>query len=227
MTPDQSPSPAILAHAVAGVVLAGGQSRRMGGGDKCLLPLADATMLDFVLTRLRPHVGPVALNANGDPSRFSSYALPVVADPVQGFAGPLAGVLAGLRWAADTGLKVTHIGTAPGDAPFLPKDYVPRLWSALAEVTDPERAIVLAQSGGRLHPVAGLWPVALADALEQALHDGVRKVLAWTDRHAQLAVTFPPVTIGDTDVDPFFNANTPEELAEASALLIAAKGASK
>lgn len=205
----------IAATPPVGVILAGGQSRRMGGGDKGLLPFAGATMLAAVLARLGDTATPIALNANGDPSRFEAFDLPVVADAVEGFAGPLAGVHAGLSWARSHVPAATHIVTAPGDAPFLPLDFVSRLQG----VADGEtKAIVLAESLGRTHPVAGLWPVALTDDLEAALRDGVRKVLAWTDRHDCRIASFSSILVAETEVDPFFNANTPEELAEAEVL---------
>lgn len=208
---------------VAGVLLAGGQSRRMfaggaGSGDKGALPLGDRPMLAHVIDRLAPQVDRLVLNANGDPRRFGWLGLPVVADTVEGFAGPLAGVLAGLRWAAEEDAGITHVVTASTDAPFLPRDLVGRLATALEGAATGER-IALARSDGNLHPVIGLWPLALADDLEQALRDGLRKVLAWTDRHGTLAVDFAPQRVGERAVDPFFNANTPAELDEARALL--------
>lgn len=202
--------------AIVGVVLAGGLSRRMGGGDKSLAALGRVTMLAHVLARLGPQVGALMINANGDPARFSAYGLPVVADTVQGFVGPLAGVLAGKRRAAQCVPGATHIATVSADAPFLPADLVQRLAAAIA---DRPGAIAMARSAGELHPVIGLWPVALADDLEAALGDGVRKVLAWTDRHGTVAVDFPLIDVAGAPVDPFFNANTPAELDEARRLL--------
>ena len=201
---------------VTGVILAGGQSRRMGGGDKGLLQLAGKPMLAHVIARLAPQVARLAINANGDPARFAAFGLPVVADTVAGFVGPLAGVLAGMRWAAANTPAMRWIVTAAGDAPLLPTDLVERM---LAAVAGRPSAIALAQSGGELHPVIGLWPVALADDLEAQLAGGVRKVLHWTDRHGTLPVPFPMARIGGVDIDPFFNANTPEELAQLRAML--------
>ncbi len=202
--------------AVTGVVLAGGQSRRMGGGDKGMLNLAGKPMLVHVIDRLAPQVGSMIINANGDPSRFASFGLPVVADTVTGFAGPLAGILAGMRWSAAHAPGARWIATAAGDAPMLPADLVARLAAAAAARPG---CIALAQSAGSLHPVIGLWPVALAADLEDQLHDGVRKVLRWTDRHGTVAVDFPLLQDGSTKIDPFFNANTPEELDRLRALL--------
>jgi molybdopterin-guanine dinucleotide biosynthesis protein A len=201
---------------VVGVLLAGGQSRRMGGGDKGLLQLAGRPMLAHVIDRLGPQVGRMIINANGDPARFAAFRLPVVADTVGGFAGPLAGILAGMRWSAVHVPGARWIVTAAGDAPLLPSDLV---GSLIAAVGDRPQAIALAQSAGELHPVIGLWPVALADDLEQALRQGVRKVLDWTDRHGTVPVAFAPTPIGGLDVDPFFNANTPQELDQLRAML--------
>jgi len=196
-------------EAVTGIVLAGGQSRRMGGGDKGLLELAGKSMLGHVIDRLSVQVGRMAINANGDPSRFAPFGLPVVADTVSGFVGPLAGVLAGMRWSAGSASGARWIVTVAGDAPMLPLDLVSRLTAAVQSC---DTAIALARSAGEVHPVIGLWPVALADDLEASLQDGVRKVLHWTDRHGTVAVDFPMTRIGSVEVDPFFNANTPQEL---------------
>ncbi len=201
---------------VIGVLLAGGLARRMGGGDKCLRQVAGRPLLEHVIARLRPQVARLVLNANGDPARFAPFALPVVADSVAGFAGPLAGVLAGLRWAGRHGSGASRIVTVPTDAPFLPRDLVARLVHAVA---DAPGAIALAASRGRTHPVCGLWPVALADDLEAALEEGVRKVLDWTGRHETHVVDFPLIRAGGSTIDPFFNANRPEELDEAGRLI--------
>jgi molybdopterin-guanine dinucleotide biosynthesis protein A len=201
---------------IIGVVLAGGQSRRMGGGDKGLLALGGGTMLARVVERLEPQVGRVVINANGDPGRFAALALPVVKDDIGGFAGPLAGVLAGMRWAVANAPVATHIATVSSDAPLLPADLVARLAGAL---DGRGHGIAIAQSAGELHPVIGLWPVALADDLEPALKSGVRKVLHWTDRHGTVPVEFPLATVCGRAVDPFFNANTPEELDELRRLI--------
>lgn len=216
--------------AIVGVLLAGGQSRRMfssagekvATGDKGLLDLAGKPMIAHVIDRLRPQVGRMIINANGDPTRFESLGLPVVADTVGGFAGPLAGVLAAMRWAELNEPGSRFIVTVSTDAPFLPADLVGRLLAA--EATEPG-GIALAASGGELHPVIGLWPVRLANDLEAALNDGLRKVLAWTDRHGTITIEFPFERLGETCVDPFFNANTPDELAEARRLMAARTGA--
>lgn len=188
----------------------------MGGGDKGLLELAGKCMLGHVIDRLSPQVGRLVINANGDPQRFARLGLPVVADTVAGFAGPLAGVLAGMRWSVTHTPAARWIVTAAGDAPMLPRDLVVQLAAA---TEDRAKSIALARSAGALHPVIGLWPVRLADDLEQALEGGVRKVLHWTDRHGTVGVDFPMVRIGGIEVDPFFNANTPQELDSLRAML--------
>jgi len=199
-----------------GVILAGGLSRRMGGGDKGLLVIGGRPMLAHIVDRFRPQVGAMVINANGDPVRFEGFALPVVADTVEGFAGPLAGVLAGMRWSAAHAPSATHIATVSTDAPLLPADLVARLAAAIAGQAS---AIALARSDGNLHPVIGLWPVALADDLEAALSEGVRKVLRWTDRHGTVPVDFALMQHDGRQIDPFFNANTPDELHEVRRLL--------
>lgn len=202
---------------LVGVILAGGLARRMGGGDKGLAAFGAATMLDEVVRGLAPQVGRMVLNANGDPSRFVRFGLPVIADAVPGFVGPLAGVLAGLRWAAAEAPAATHVLSVSSDAPFLPADLASRLACALG--LRPAARIALARSGGEVHPVIGLWPVALADDLEADLRSGLRKVRDWTERHGAIAVDFPMRATLEGTVDPFFNANTPEELDEARRLL--------
>lgn len=192
-----------------GVILAGGQATRMGGGDKGLLTLGGTTILEHVIDRLSPQVERLALNANGDPSRFGHLDLPVFSDSVGGFAGPLAGVLAGLDWAAETG--ATHVVTAAADTPFFPADLVPRLMLA---AEDEGKPIALARTENGRHPTFGLWPVALRDDLRAALQDGLRKVVLWTDRHGTAMADFPTGRF-----DPFFNVNTPDDLAEAQRLL--------
>ena len=204
---------------IAGVILAGGLSRRLGGGDKCLRLLGGRPILAHIIDRLGPQVDALALNANGDPARFRAFALPVVADSIAGFAGPLAGVLAGMRWSAAHAPGARFILTAAGDAPLLPRDLAERLRAALAA----SGSIALAQAMGALHPVIGLWPVELADDLEAGLRAGVRKVLDFTHRHGMVSVPFAPVALCGLEIDPFFNANTPAELDQLRALL--ARGA--
>lgn len=205
-----------------GVILAGGLATRMGGGDKGLLQIGGQSLLARVRDRLAPQVAGMALNANGDAVRFADLGLPVVADSIEGFAGPLAGVLAGLDWAAGQGAEA--IVTAAADTPFFPTDLVARLLAASQGQTHP---LVLAttprtgaelKSGGRSkvnrHPTFGLWPVALRDDLRAALQDGLRKVVIWTDQHQGREALF------DADpFDPFFNVNTPADLTRAEELL--------
>jgi molybdenum cofactor guanylyltransferase len=206
---------------VVGVLLSGGQSRRMGGGDKALRDLGGRPMLAHVIERLRPQVGApnsrtMVINANGDPARFAAFGLPVAADTIDGFVGPLAGVLAGMMWAKVHAPDARWIATVSTDAPFLPADLVAKL---RAGVVNQPNAIAIAQSGAEVHPVIGLWTVAHAGDLDQALRDGVRKVLAWTDRHGTVPVEFPFLDVAGQSVDPFFNANHPDELEEARRIL--------
>ncbi len=197
---------------IVGVILAGGRAERMGGGDKCLREIGGKTILARVIERVRPEVDAVVLNANGDPDRFASYGVPVVADPVPDFAGPLAGVLAGLEWAAANRPQARYIVTVPADGPFAPRDLVKRLAETL--VTE-DAELVTAASGVQAYPVAGLWPVRLRDALRDALvTEGLHKVDAWTKRFRRAIAAFPA-----DPIDPFFNANTPEQLAEAERLV--------
>lgn len=197
-----------------GVILAGGLATRMGGGDKGLLPLGTGTLLSHVRARMDPQVAGLALNANGDPTRFSALGMPVLADSVEGFAGPLAGVLAGLDWAASEGAET--IVTAAADTPFLPGDLVPQLLQAGEGMAHPlVLAATLDASRGQVrHPTFGLWPVALREDLRNALADGLRKVVLWTDRHGGREALFPA-----QPYDPFFNVNTPQDLAAAEQML--------
>ncbi len=201
----------------AGIILAGGQSRRMGGGDKGLLPLSGQPMLAHVITRLRPQVEALALNANGDPQRFSEFSLPVIADPIEGFAGPLSGVLAGMNWAVLEQPDITHIVTAAGDTPFFPKDLVEHL---IAAANKNAQCVILAGSDGHRHPVFGLWPVALRNDLATWMAETeTYKVLAWVQRHDNAVAEFPLHDTISGRVDPFFNVNTREDLNAAETYL--------
>ncbi|MDH3668138.1 MAG: molybdenum cofactor guanylyltransferase MobA [Paracoccaceae bacterium] len=198
-----------------GVILAGGLARRMGGGDKALLDVGGRSLLARVIERLAPQVDEIVLNVNGDPARFAEFGLPIVADTVEGFAGPLAGVLAGMRWAATRGY--THVASAAGDTPFFPENLVAALTRAIetegqpiamAATQDPKRGLTE-------HPTFGLWPVDLADNLEEALTVGhMRKVIVWTSRHGCARAIFE-----EGEKFPFFNVNTPEDIVEAERIL--------
>ncbi|MBO0738571.1 MAG: molybdenum cofactor guanylyltransferase MobA [Alphaproteobacteria bacterium] len=197
---------------VVGLLLAGGQSRRMGGGDKALRMLDGVALLERVIERLKPQVDALVLNANGDPGRFARFGLPVVPDSVPDFPGPLAGVLAGLDWTAAHCRDCPFVVSVATDAPFLPTDLVARL---LEGVELGGADLACAASRGRSHPVFGLWPVRLREDLRRAVvGNGVRKVDQWTAGYRLITVSF-----GDSPVDPFFNANRPEDLAAAEALL--------
>ena len=205
--PAGNPDPATV-----GVLLAGGRARRMGGGDKCLRPLAGRPLLAHAIERIAPQVGRLVLNANGDPARFAGFGLPVAADILPGQPGPLAGVLTGMAWAAANAPDANWILTAATDAPFLPPDLAERLHAA---VRRDGADMACAASAGRHHPVIGLWPVVLHNELEIALwDDGITKVDRWTARYRLAVADF-----GAGPPDPFFNANRPEDLATAERLL--------
>ncbi|AIB12392.1 molybdopterin-guanine dinucleotide biosynthesis protein A [Azospirillum argentinense] len=199
---------------IAGVLLAGGLSRRMGGGDKSLRTLGGRSILERIVATVRPQVGPLVLNANGDPARFAAFGLPVAADVVEGFAGPLAGVLTGMEWARANAPDCRWLASFATDAPFIPGDLVARLAAAVErEGAD----LACARSDGQEHPVFGLWRVDLADDLRRAMvEEDMRKVDAWTARYRLAVADFA------TDpVDPFFNTNRPDDLAEAERLMAA------
>ena len=194
------------------VVLAGGLARRMGGGDKCLKLLAGQPILAHVLERLDGQAERILLNANGDVTRFASWGVPVATDVVAGFGGPLVGVLTALEWAAIHAPEITDVVSVPGDGPFLPRDLVRRLVDVR---TIADAVLAQAASNGRTNPVVGLWPVALAAELRHAVVvERIAKVDAWTARYGLATVDFAA-----TQLDPFFNANTQEDLTEAGRLL--------
>jgi molybdopterin-guanine dinucleotide biosynthesis protein A len=196
---------------VPGVLLAGGLARRMGGGDKPMRIIAGKTILERVIARLRPQCGGLILNANGDPTRFAQFGLPVIADGVADFPGPLAGILAGLDWMATNRPGVNWMLSAAGDCPFLPRNLVARLDQ---ERRQQNAELAVAASGDQTHPVIGLWSVALREELRQALVvEGIRKIDRWTSRYPLATVRWPI-----TPFDPFFNANTIEDIAEADYL---------
>jgi molybdopterin-guanine dinucleotide biosynthesis protein A len=191
-----------------GLVLAGGLARRMGGGDKARIRVGGVTILERVLTRISPQCAAVILNANGDPARFADCGLTVVPDSVPGFAGPLAGILAGLDWMAAHRPDIADMASVPGDCPFLPADLVARLAAARATAGTP---LACARSGDWRHPVVGLWPVRLREDLRHALVvEDLHKIEIWTARHGIVTVDWPIEPL-----DPFFNVNTPEDAAKA------------
>jgi molybdopterin-guanine dinucleotide biosynthesis protein A len=191
------------------LILAGGLARRMGGGDKAIIDIGGVTILDRALQRMRPQCSGIVLNANGDPARFAATGLPVVADGVPDFAGPLAGILAGLDWAAEHASDIKDIVSVPGDCPFLPRDLVKRLYHARTQAGLP---LACAKSGAWRHPVAGLWPVALRHDLRHALVDeDLHKIEIWTGRHGVAIAEWAA-----EPVDPFFNVNTPDDAAKAA-----------
>jgi molybdopterin-guanine dinucleotide biosynthesis protein A len=194
-----------------GCILAGGLARRMGGGDKPMRRLGGVPMLDHALARLAPQVTAVMLNANGDPARFAAYGLPVAPDGLPDHPGPLAGILAALDFAAEHRPDCPWVVSVPGDSPFIPDDLVARLHAVRAEAGVP---LACARSDGQTHPPVGLWPVGLRDDLRAALLEGERRIDRWTARHGCAAADWPV-----QPVDPFFNANAPEDLAEAERLL--------
>ena len=194
-----------------GVLLAGGLARRMGGGDKPMKMIGGRTILERVIARLAPQCDGMILNANGDPARFAAFGFPVVADTVEGFAGPLAGVLTALDWAATHRPEIAWVLSAATDCPFLPRDLVTRLQQA--RIAD-DAQLAVASSGDQVHPVIGLWNVGLRDELRHALVvEDIRRIDRWTARYKLATVQWPTVPI-----DPFFNANTVEDIAEAEAL---------
>jgi molybdopterin-guanine dinucleotide biosynthesis protein A len=196
---------------IAGLILAGGRATRMGGEDKALLRLGGRPLVRHAIERLRPQVAILALNANGDPSRFACTGLPVIPDRVPGFAGPLAGLLAGLEWAAERGADA--VVTVAVDTPFFPSDLVARL-NAAAEAEGATAAVAATRGpkGVELHPTFGLWPVASRAALAEALAGGTRRVRDWSEACGAASVVF-----GDAG-EPFFNVNTPDDLVRARAL---------
>lgn len=189
-----------------GVILAGGRGTRMGTVDKALVKLGGITLLGRVQDRLEPQVAGLALSANGDPQRYAGFGLPVLADAMPDYPGPLAGILAGLDWAAQRDAEA--VVSAAADTPFLPQDLVPRLLMA------GDGGLTLARTDERIHPTFGLWPVALREDLRAALAEGVRAVMQFAEDVGHAEASFPA-----DPFDPFFNINTPEDLARAEELL--------
>ena len=198
---------------IPGVLLAGGLARRMGGGDKPMRTIGGRTILQRVIARLEPQCNGLILNANGDPARFAAFGLPVISDGVADFPGPLAGILAALDWVAASRPDVKFILSAAADCPFLPRDLVSRMHQAL---TEQNAQLAVAASGDQSHPVIGLWSVVLREELRHALVvEDVRKIDRWTARYRLATVTWPTKPL-----DPFFNANTMDDIAEAERLAV-------
>ena len=194
-----------------GLVLAGGLARRMGGGDKARIAIGGASILQRALACLTPQCSRIIINANGDPARFADTGLPVIADSVPDFAGPLAGILAGLDWAAQNVPAAEWLVSVPGDCPFLPKDLVTRLYEARVTSNVP---LACARSGEWRHPVVGLWPVKLREDLRHALtSEGLHRIELWTARYGIAIAEWPTAPF-----DPFFNVNTPKDVAQAEAI---------
>jgi molybdopterin-guanine dinucleotide biosynthesis protein A len=204
----------VVSTEIVGVVLAGGRSTRMGGREKALLALAGAPMPSHILKQFAPQVARVAINANGDPARFAAFGLPVIADHMPDHPGPLAGILAALRWASSEG--ASRVATVSSDAPFIPADLVSRLAEASAATGG---GIAVARCEGQVHPLAALWPVYISGELERALATGERRVQRWVEMQEPRIVDFSPVRIGARAIDPFLNVNTPADLAEAETLM--------
>lgn len=203
---------------IIGVLLAGGKSRRFGGGDKCLAPLAGTPMLTRAITRLETQVDGLILNANNTGGVFDAFELPIAPDPIEGFVGPLAGVLAGMGW-AEQNRKARWVASVAGDTPLFPQDLVARLRDAVGERYP---AIALAACDGQIHPTFGLWPTALATDLREALSSGTRRIVSWTDQHDCTVVEFEKSDLGGQMLDPFFNINTQQDLETAEAVLAGA-----
>ncbi len=202
---------------VVGVVLAGGQSRRMGGGDKFLQPVHGSNLLQAVLKRLSPQLDTIIISSNS-PAQTIHAALkagkqfneiPIVSDLISDFAGPLAGVHSAMKWAQENRPETTHLLTVAADTPFFPLDFVSRM-VGFAQSQEAS-SIILAQSHGRYHPIFGLWPVDLQESLEGALFKGLRKIRAWTNEHPNASLNFDDEIINGKQVDPFFNINEPED----------------
>ncbi len=207
---------------VTGVVIAGGRSARMAHREKALLDLGGKPMIERVIERLRPQVGRMVINANGDAARFAAFGLPVIADAIEDYAGPLAGLLAGLEWARLETPSARFLASVAADTPFIPGDLVARLLTALEEAG---ASCAIASSGGVRTPVIGVWSIALAEELAEALRRGVRAVHRFAEAEGSAVVEFSLVESGGERVDPFFNVNTPEDLERARALLAAERAA--
>ena len=199
---------------ILGVILAGGQSKRMGGGHKGLIELQKKPLCLHVIDRLRPQVGSVILNVNTHEEFFTKFGLPLVKDSLNNFVGPLGGVLAGMDWAFHNGYE--YIVTAAADTPFFPLNLVENLRQVMKK---DNYSIVMAstidcQKKQNIHPTFGLWKVNLREDLRKSLNEGVRKMVAWTDRHSFCYSKFP-----SDNFDCFFNINNPEDLKKAKNII--------
>jgi molybdenum cofactor guanylyltransferase len=208
------------AEPIVGVLLAGGQSRRMGGGDKCLRTLGGVTLLELVSARLQPQTDALVLNANGDLARFHRFGLPVIPDCFPDFAGPLAGILAGMIWTRHNHPHARYIAVTACDTPFFPLNLVATLYNA---ANTQQSLIAVAASEGRTHPTSGLWSTSLAESLHMAIASERRKLLNLIEEHNGITVSFPPARMEGIQIDPFFNINNPEDLATAESLLLKRK----
>lgn len=201
-----------------GVILAGGRSTRMGGGDKFLRPLAGTTMLDLVLNSLKAQLETNIISTNGDPARLSAYNLPAITDEIDGYAGPLAGMHAALSWTAQNQPNATHCLSVAADTPFFPENYAARMTEHAVKIGS--KHIIIATSNGRHQPGFALWPLTVKDKLERALKDGTRKVRAFTDNQPNSTLAFEQLTLKGIEIDPFFNVNEPADLALCQKLLL-------
>lgn len=200
----------VSARPVTGVLLAGGLGRRMGGGDKPLKSLGGRPILDMVVERAKPQVDRLMLNVNGNTERFAHYHLPLVEDVIDGYAGPLAGILTGMEWSRREVPDAEWMVSFATDAPFFPLDMAARL---IDDVQVHAAQMACAMTKGRTHPVFAVWPISLSDELRCAMMDeDVRKIDLWTARYGIRHVAFE---FSEPDVDPFFNINRPEDLVEA------------
>ena len=198
---------------IPGIILAGGLSRRMGGGDKGLLMLGKTTIIERVIDKILPQVGSLAININGDSSRFPDYKLPIIPDSIKGYLGPLSGILAGMEWAFKNGNR--YIATVAADTPFLPDDLIKRL-HAMVKSKNLNIGIaasrILSGDDVFIHPTFGIWEVALKDDLRDALANDTRKIMFWAKK---FKLDYYYFDTSDKLSDPFFNINTPDDLEEA------------
>jgi molybdopterin-guanine dinucleotide biosynthesis protein A len=207
-------------NTILGGVLAGGLSRRMGGGDKSLAELDGTTLINRVVKRLEPQVASIVINANGDPQRFSPTQYRIVQDVFEGFAGPLAGIHALLEFAARSSPNISHVATVAADTPFFPENFVDKCAGSLVNQDQGNSTIILAKSDQNRHPVFGLWPVSLCSSLAKFLKSGdTRKVMAFVQMHPYKFVEFPYFENNGKLIDPFFNINAPDDLEKALSIV--------